>query len=124
MLIAIALDASDTISSHLGQSECFAVYEVGEGGQRLVERRANPHLGHCSGHHAPGPGHEAHGHHGGGARGAWIPPVMSDCAAVIAGFIPPPAQEVLRSIDVQPVLAAPGSDPMAALAAFLDQAPG
>ncbi len=125
MLIAVALDDEGGISSHLGKSDCFAVYEVDDEGQRLLERRPNPHAESCSGHFRPGPASEGCGHHdtepaGGPKRGAWIPPVMQGCSAVIAGFVPPPARQVLRSVGCQPVLAAPGGDPEAAIVEFLD----
>ena len=124
MLIAVALDEAGGISAHLGKSDHFAIYEVDDVGQRLVERRPNPHRDSCSGHHRPGPAKEgcSHGDEaaGGQKRGAWIPPVMQGCSAVIAGFVPPPARQVLRSVGVQPVLAAPGGEPEAAVAEFLD----
>ena len=137
MLVAVALDEAGTVSHHLGRSDVFAVYEILDGAPTLVERRDNPHKAGCSGHHHdPEPKHECggdHQHHDGHAgcghdhpapaagstRGAWISGVMTGCNAVIAGFIPPPARHVLRSIGVQPVLAPVGADPLACLAEFV-----
>lgn len=127
--VGVALDAHGNIARHFGHSVACRVYEIGQGGVRVVEDRARPGGAGRGGRHAhsqQAPGHgpahgggdgprDGHGPGRGGGNGRWIADVFAGCGVVVTAGLGAGAKRNLQALGARVVVTDHPRDPDAAV---------